>query len=218
MRPDPIPDAGTSNPAGSRAKKEIPEQRGATPVLGAYEVDKLPPESRQQWLEVMDLQKLGMLTARRYLPFRHDAGDREDVWQVALSAMWARLMDGRVDNLRAYVTSVCRNEALAQLKKFKARAEQFIGEDAGFFEERQPVFDSGTDMRIKQLLTCFRPELSQQEALVFILRTALQFTNKEVAFVLEITPDSASSSYRNAKKKFTRPKIRDTVARRLRPE
>lgn len=131
--------------------------------------------------------------------------------------MWRRLQQGPVDHVAAYVRTTCRNEALAHLRKIRARAEEFI-DNIEELERTAPVFDERTDARIKELVTNFRPELTAHEARVFVLRSGLKWSVRTVAQAMDITEDAVKSAHRSARKKLANPETQKVVFGRLNPE
>ncbi|MER6523537.1 sigma-70 family RNA polymerase sigma factor [Streptomyces sp. NPDC001553] len=181
--------------------------------IGDFNEELLPPESRGQWKQTLRLRTTCLFLAYRYVSW----DSREDVWQETKLSMWSRLQKGPVEHLAAYVRTTCRNKAIAHLKQVKARAEKFIAniED---LERTAPVFDERTDARLKGLVAAFRPELTEHEARIFVLRAGLRWSVKTVAQAMEITDDAVKSAHSSARKKLAAPETRNAVFRRLNPE
>ncbi|MFF7903732.1 RNA polymerase sigma factor [Streptomyces sp. NPDC007920] len=192
----------------------MPQQVSVGDVLGGWDEKLLPAESRRQWRQMRgrQMRKTCLFIAYRYVAW----ADVEDVWQETQVAIWKTLLKGPVKKLGGYVRETAKNTAIAYLKKTKKRAEEFIGDSIEQVET--PVFDERTAERIRELVANFRPELTQHEARVFVLRVGLKWSIKAVAEALEISEDAVKSAHRAAKRKLIHPEAQDVVFRRLSPE
>ncbi|MFD9042587.1 RNA polymerase sigma factor [Streptomyces bottropensis] len=212
MRQDPQASERGKQRKGTR-RTSVPKQLTVEQSIGGFNEELLPPESREQWKQVVGLRTECLFRAYRYVSW----DTREDVWQETKLSVWRRLQQGPVDDVAAYVRTTCRNEALAHLKKIKARAEKFI-DNSEELERIAPVIDESTDARIRELLATFRPELTVHEARIFVLRVGLKWSVKTVAQAMDITEDAVKSANLSARKKLANPVIQNAVHRRLNPE
>ncbi|MEU2424197.1 sigma-70 family RNA polymerase sigma factor [Streptomyces sp. NPDC007851] len=200
-----------SEPRATR-HPSVPKQESIGDAIGGWDEKLLPAASRPQWSQMQSMRTMCLFTAYKFVPW----DDREDVWQETRLALWRQLLKGPIDQLWPYVRTTCANAAKQHLKKVKTRAEQFIGDDIEELET--PVFDERTDARIRELLVGFRPELTEHEARIFVLRMGLKWSIKMVAEALEITEDAVKSAHRSAKRKLLHPETQNAVFRRLNPE
>lgn len=212
MRRDPQASERGKKPKGTR-RTSVPRQFTVEKSIGGFNEELLPPESREQWKQVVGLRTTCLFLAYRYVSW----DTREDVWQETKLSMWRQLQQGPVDHVAAYVRTTCRNEAIKHLKKIKARAEELI-DNVEELEHTAPVFDERTVARIKELVANFRPELTMHEARIFVFRSGLKWSVKTVAQAMDITEVAVKSAHYSARKKLAEPETQKAVFRRLNPE
>jgi RNA polymerase sigma-70 factor (ECF subfamily) len=154
------------------------------------------PTSVSQWLEkVFDetgAQILGYL--RIMLQDQHCA---EDVMQnVFCKLLRARIQEKRIENLRAFVFTVARHEALREIGR---RRPQFhtIGESDKIFEPESPL-DALEAMCLEEAILALPPE--QRE--VIYLKIYADLTFEEIGKSLGISQNTAASRYRYALEKM----------------
>ena len=127
------------------------------------------------------------------------AADAEDVLQNAFLRLARTLEKGtNVDNYRAYLYRIARNEALRLLEGRNRspipndEMEEFIVEPSQHFVE--------AEMDVTRILD----SLPREQREVVILKLFQEFTFEEVADVMGIGPKTAASRYRYALEKLRR--------------
>ncbi|QDY77553.1 RNA polymerase sigma factor [Streptomyces qinzhouensis] len=206
---------GTKAGRQAAARMSVPRPSGSKEVIGGHGEEQLPPASRKQWKQTLGMRLHCLALAYKYVSW----DEAEDVWQDTKTAMWGRLGKGPVDTLPAYVKTVCRHAAVDRLKRTKARAEVFFGDDVERLESREPVFNVSIDGRIRELLAVIRPVMTEHEARVFVLRAGLGWRVKSVAEALGISEDAVKSAYYAGKKKIAPTGTgRGAIFRLLNPE
>lgn len=187
-------------------RRRIPRQRR---TLGQGSPD-LPPESLEQWGEVM----LNEEALRRYTRSRATAAHEDEVFVRALLALSTRLEKGPVDgSVLAYMKRVCRNAAARHHRELAKRArEELVGSETWRLEDAAPVIDVDPTTRIElaESLQVLRNELSEQQMTVWLLAEYEGLTCYQISDALDgaVSPLAVRQSLKLARDKLRRPATR----------
>ncbi|RMI29543.1 sigma-70 family RNA polymerase sigma factor [Nocardia stercoris] len=155
-------------------------------------------EEHRPYLRRLAYSTLGSLT------------DADDVVQEA----WLRLQrwhatksDGdRIDNLRAWLSTVTGRLALDQLGSARARREQYVGEwlpEPEITSWDEPAERAGQSEEVTTALLVVMESLSPSERTAFVLQDVFGMTGPEVAEVVGRTPAAVRQLTSRARKHVT---------------
>lgn len=138
-----------------------------------------------------------------------------DVWQTALLAMTEHLKRGnQVENLSAYMATVCRNCARDELERIRRRAELLI-DDTEVLQDRGVLLDdSGLDYEeVKKVL---EEVLTPLEHKVYVLRHVYDLPSRQIGALLGSSAASVRQTIRRAHRKVNTPEVKARFIYRLR--
>ncbi|MFJ9034449.1 RNA polymerase sigma factor [Streptomyces sp. NPDC102274] len=119
---------------------------------------------------------------KRLIEKRIARGHVDDVWQDALLRMLKRLNSGAViDNLDAYMVTICASATTDMLRRLARQAEALVGEDLQQFDRSGIVIDFDRDVDLVRVQKVLREELTVHQHKVYILKHYYGLDSRSIA-------------------------------------